>query len=179
MITKCFNRFSESGIFTDSFISQGSVIFKYDDWIEDEQYGWEILSIEDIMTLPFKDRSQFLRYSYDVDFGKTIGTFDWKNARHVSNFMNHSCNPNMMYDSNNAIIAKRDIYAGEELTIDYGNFIVNVDQDFVCNCGHEGCRRSIRKDDWKHLVYDYGNNFPVFMHIEIGKLLIQNLILKV
>ncbi len=171
MITKLKTSFNEFGIYTDTLIKKDIKIFKYDDWIEDEQYGWEILSIDEIKSLSKIEKNLFLRYSYDIDFGKTIGTFNWKNAKHISNFMNHSCDPNIMYSDNDSIIAKRDIAAGEELTIDYGNFIVNFDQDFFCSCGSNTCRKQIQKNDWMDLIYEYGNNFPTFMHKKVTRLI--------
>jgi len=77
----------------------------------------------------------------------------------------------MIYDENDNIIANRIIYKGEELTIDYGNFIVNVDQNFNCRCGAESCRGRITKEDWKSLVHKLGFHFPKFMHPEIEKIL--------
>ena len=102
-----------------------------------------------------------------------VGTFDWQRARHISNFMNHSCDPNMVYGLDDDIVASRDIEAGEELTIDYGNFIVNVDQDFECGCGHRSCRHRILRDDWIDLVPRLGFSFPRFMHDEIASRGIQ------
>ena len=170
MLIKKQKTASESGVFTDEAIQQGTLLFSHAEWIEDEKFGWDILTVRDIENLSPGDRIRFLRYSYDVDFGRIIGTFNWENARHISNFMNHSCDPNMCYDTNDNIIAKRDIMPGEELTIDYANFIVNVNQDFICNCGAKSCRRSIRKDDWMFLLDELGFNFPSFMHERIGQL---------
>jgi hypothetical protein len=171
MLYKRKNHFSEFGIFTDEDIPTGQLLFSHDDWVSDEQYGWSVLRTEEIHSLPMEDKKKFLRYSYDIDYDLVIGTFDWENAKHISNFMNHSCNPNMIYDLNDNIIARRDIIAGEELTIDYGNFIVNMDQEFTCSCGAEQCRKHILKDDWKKLIGVYGLNFPKFMHAHIKPLL--------
>ncbi|PKL37323.1 MAG: SET domain-containing protein-lysine N-methyltransferase [Spirochaetae bacterium HGW-Spirochaetae-1] len=165
---------TEVGIYTEEDIPEGTLLFSHDDWIEDEKEGWRIMTVEDLDNLTAEEREIFLRYSYDIDFGMIIGTSDWKHARHISNFMNHSCDPNMVYDYNDNIIARRDIAGGEELTIDYGTFIANVDQDFLCSCGSSQCRRRITKDDWKFLAFNYGYKFPTFMHDEIRKLLEMN-----
>ncbi len=173
MIFKKKSGLSEFGIFTDKPISAGTVLFSYDEWVEDEVLGWSVLDLAQLDLLPVSDRERFLRYAYDVDFGKIIGTFNWDYARNISNFMNHSCDPNMMYDTGDNIIARREIRSGEELTVDYGCFVVNVDQDFICSCGSSNCRKMIRKDDWKFLVSEYGYHFPTFMHNEIRKFLIN------
>ncbi len=161
---------ADLGIFTDAPIEKGKPLFSYDDWIEDEKLGWEVLTPEEVETLSPDERFRFLRYSYDLDFGKMIGTFEWEHAQHISNFMNHSCEPNMMYGDNNTIIAMRDIEAGEELTIDYGTFIVNIDQDFICSCGSDHCRKIIRKDDWNSLAPVYGEHFPEFIAERVRKM---------
>ncbi len=163
MLIKKLTKNNEFGIYTTEFIPQGTLLFTHDEWIEDEKEGWQILSLNEINELSQEQKDLFLRYSYDIDFGLSIGTFDWKYARHISNFMNHSCDPNMHYDENDTIIARRDIKTDEELTIDYGTFVVNFDQDFKCNCGSENCRGIIGKDDWIRLRDNYGEHFAGFI----------------
>lgn len=171
MIEKRVSAHGDFALYATQNIKKGTRLFSYAEWIEDEQFGWSTLSVEELMALPEEDQNLYLRYAYDVDFNRMIGTFDWTNARNDSNFMNHSCDPNMQYDAEDNIIARRDIRAGEELTIDYAFFVVNVDQNFECRCGSPNCRRFIRKDDWKSLAREYGLNFPTFMHSEIKNLL--------
>lgn len=162
---------SELGIFTAEPIKEGTVLFSWEDWVEDAVYGWTILTKDEVDSLVPREKSLYLRYSYDIDFGKVTGTFDHSRAKHISNFMNHSCNPNMIYDEHDNIIARRDIIKREELTIDYGNFIVNFDQDFTCSCKSRKCRHHILQDDWKTLCNDLGLNFPRFMRNELLKVL--------
>ncbi len=171
MIEKKINPFGEYGIYAVTHIPAGTVLFSYSEWMEDADHGWEILTTEQVAALDPVSRSVFLKFSYDVDFGKIIGTFDHSFARHESNFMNHSCSPNMAYDHGDSIIAWRDIEAGEELTIDYGTFIVNVDQDFICRCGSAGCRGRITREDWKILAPVYGHHFPGFIVPEVSRIL--------
>jgi hypothetical protein len=56
---------------------------------------------------------------------------------------NHSCNANTVYAGLN-LIALRDIGCGEELTIDYAGFANPDAAPFVCTCGAEHCRGTIR-----------------------------------
>lgn len=167
---------SGKGLFTDKFIKKETLIFNYEEWIEDEKMGWLTIDAEDLDKFNSDEKFRFLRYSYDIDFGKITGTLDWNYARHPSNFMNHSCEPNMIYGKNNSIIAARDIQTYEELTIDYGTFIVNVDQNFICTCGSKHCRKIIRKDDWKNLITIYHEHFPEFIVHEIRKLTLPHCI---
>jgi SET domain-containing protein len=166
MLIKEKNQKSEWAIFTTEDIEKGALIFSHEEWIEEET-GWFTLSINEINELPEDRKRRFLKYSYDLDFNVTTGTFDWKLAKNISNYINHSCDPNMWYDLHDNIEAKRYINAGEELTMDYGTFIVNMDQDFLCNCGSTSCRKYIRANDWENLIPEYHLHYPVFLHNKI------------
>ncbi|HOO70844.1 MAG TPA: SET domain-containing protein-lysine N-methyltransferase [Spirochaetota bacterium] len=159
------------GIYTSGPIGKGRIIFTAQDWTEDEKLGWMSLTVDQVNQLSPESRTTFLHYSYDIDFNRIMGTFDWSLARNITNFINHSCDPNMMFDGNNNVIARRTIAPGEELTLDYGTFVVTVDQDFICCCGSPGCRRIITRDDWKQLISRYGLCFPTFMHETIKRYL--------
>ena len=158
------------GIFCTTPIEAGTVLFTHDDWVADESRGWETLHVDDLGGLSKEERRLFLRYAYDISFGEMTGTFDWNRAQHVSNFMNHSCAPNMTYGGNDDIIAVRHIAVGEELTIDYANFTVNVDQLFSCKCETADCRHRILKDDWIQLTRRPGFDFPRFMQSAVASL---------
>ncbi|HON77876.1 MAG TPA: SET domain-containing protein-lysine N-methyltransferase [Spirochaetota bacterium] len=157
----------ECGLYAVQVIPKGEVIFTREDWVEDEKLGWHIITIDELDHFTEEERSEFLRYSYDIDFGKIIGTRNPETVRNLTNFINHSCDPTTMFDECENIIARRDIYPGEELSIDYGCFIVNVDQDFICSCGAANCRKFIKKDDWMMLLGEYGYCFPRFLQAAI------------
>lgn len=173
MIEKRINRFNEYGLFAHGEIEKGSIVFTHDDWVEDEKRGWFLVSLDELSRFSEEDRRVFLKYCYDVDFGMMVGTLNPDHVRHLSNFINHSCDPNTQFDLCDNIIARRRILPGEEITIDYATFVVNADQDFICGCGSPRCRKIITKDDWKLLLDEYGFNFPTFMHPHIEALLRQ------
>lgn len=52
---------------------------------------------------------------------------------------NHSCSPNTVCDGLN-VVALRNITKGEELTLDYGVFLDEHTESFVCRCGSPQCR---------------------------------------
>ncbi|MDH5718067.1 MAG: SET domain-containing protein-lysine N-methyltransferase [Spirochaetia bacterium] len=152
------------GVYTAELITAKTPVFTYEDWIKDEKKGWVEITVEELMSIDKDLQKKFLRYGYDRDFGKIIGTFDYRQVKHISNFLNHSCNPNLVYSENDTIIAKRDIQIGEELTLDYGSFIVNVDQDFTCKCNSYNCREKVTKDDWRMLHENGMHYFPEFIN---------------
>ncbi len=164
MIAKIELNTGFTGLVARTAIEEGTLLFTYDEWIEDEARGWDTLTLEEVELLEPEQRERFLHFGYDIDFGKIVGTFHFENAIHQSNYINHSCTPTLQYNTTDGIIARRNIDAGEHLTLDYGNFIVNVDQTFQCGCGSPGCRSRILKDDWKSMIATFGFNFPTFMH---------------
>jgi uncharacterized protein len=66
--------------------------------------------------------------------------------------LNHSCDANSWLDDVVTLSAKRDIAAGEEITLDQGTW--NFDEDeYVwdqdhCSCGAAHCRKNLAHTDW-------------------------------
>jgi hypothetical protein len=60
--------------------------------------------------------------------------------------LNHSCDPNTWF-AGDALVTRRDIAAGEELTVDYAT----ASDDFVlmCHCETYRCRQVIEGTDWQ------------------------------
>lgn len=68
----------------------------------------------------------------------------------IARFVNHSCSPNCVakvicVDNLKKVIffAKRDIYAGEEVTYDYKFNYDEVDDKIPCFCGTPECRGTL------------------------------------
>lgn len=139
----------------DQHIQADSLVFSSEEWTSERREGWTVLSIDEIAALTEEARKAFLEYSYDVDWDRSVGTFDRALATHGSNFINHSCDPNLGFDRAGNVRALRDVRAGEELTMDYATFVVTSDQSFVCGCDSYNCREVILHDDWM-MLYRYG-----------------------
>lgn len=64
-------------------------------------------------------------------------------AGDLSECLNHSCEPNLWMADAVTLVVRRDIAAGEEVTIDYSLF--ECDESWVarwsCRCGAPACRR--------------------------------------
>jgi len=56
---------------------------------------------------------------------------------------NHSCDPNTVYLGLD-VVARRDIAAGEELTLDYTTMLNEQSEPFECHCGAAACRGIVR-----------------------------------
>ncbi|HLI13524.1 MAG TPA: SET domain-containing protein [Alphaproteobacteria bacterium] len=153
------------GIFALYPISRGARLFGPDEFADEaERASFIRLPLDAFARLPAERCAIFIRYAYNVAPDVLSGTFDWAAARHPSNFINHSCDPNAGYDGSPAdnIVAKRDIAAGEEICMDYGTCTIGFDQDFACGCGAASCRGRVRGDDWQRLARA-GVPLPSFM----------------
>ena len=72
--------------------------------------------------------------------------------------INHSCDPSAWLDGLD-VVARRDIAAGEEITLDYATFCNEVMPSFDCRCGSVACRGTIRGEDHlQDFVARYGTH---------------------
>ncbi|MGH9271412.1 MAG: SET domain-containing protein [Ilumatobacteraceae bacterium] len=67
----------------------------------------------------------------------------------IAHYGNHSCDPTTWLDPPFELVARRDLTATTELTIDYG--VVSDDPAFhmQCRCGASGCRQVVTGSDWR------------------------------
>lgn len=67
--------------------------------------------------------------------------------------LNHSCDPNAWLADDVTLVARRDIAAGEEVTLDQATW--NFDDgeytwdDADCGCGARACRKRLTENDWQ------------------------------
>jgi hypothetical protein len=87
--------------------------------------------------------------------------------------LNHSCDANAWLVDDVTLVARRDIAAGEEITLDQGTWNFEED-DYVwdqdhCTCGANGCRKALTHNDWQlALVQDrYRGHFHPFVQTMI------------
>jgi hypothetical protein len=67
----------------------------------------------------------------------------------IVHFANHSCDPSLWHDGAYEVRARRDIAAGEELTIDYGTNSGAPGFTMTCLCGAPNCRGWVTSEDWR------------------------------
>jgi predicted nucleotidyltransferase len=88
-------------------------------------------------------------------------------------FINHSCDPNVWMQDENTLVARREIAAGEELTLDYALFEgdENNVKPWICRCGSVLCRHRITGKDWRlaELQRHYQGNFSPFINERIRR----------
>ena len=66
-----------------------------------------------------------------------------------SDYFNHSCSPNAGFSGQIALVAMRDIEAGEEACFDYAMCDGSPYDEFICSCGSDICRGNVTGEDWK------------------------------
>jgi len=95
-------------------------------------------------------------------------------AQRKGGSLNHSCDSNLWLADGVTLVARREIAAGEELTVDYGLFTVQPDWKLEqpCHCGAVDCRHTITGNDWKipAMQARYYPHFSPFINKRIERL---------
>jgi len=86
-----------------------------------------------------------------IDEGLHLGERPEVPERRAGGSLNHSCDSNLWMADEVSLVARRDVAAGEELTVDYALFTAQPDWalDGPCRCGAPDCRREITGNDWR------------------------------
>jgi hypothetical protein len=76
-----------------------------------------------------------------------------RGRKDYSDYLNHSCEPNIGFRDAISIVAIRNIAAGEELVIDYAFWECDAAWKLktLCNCGSRNCRKIVSGEDWKQV----------------------------
>ncbi|MHC4799761.1 MAG: SET domain-containing protein-lysine N-methyltransferase, partial [Planctomycetota bacterium] len=94
-----------------------------------------------------------------------------KGEKDLTNFINHSCDPNVWLQDEVTLVARRDIPVGEELTVDYAMFeeCENWMPPWQCRCGSKLCRGRYTGKDWRYeeLQDRHQNHFSPFINDRI------------
>jgi hypothetical protein len=78
-----------------------------------------------------------------------------------AHFGNHSCDPTMWWVDPFMLVARSDINAGSEITVDYATLTNDPDFHMECNCGAAFCRGEVTGSDWRRrdLRQRYGDHW--------------------
>lgn len=125
------NSIAGYGIYASRDIKQGEIIFK------GEGRAQRIITKRHVeKNWNEEEKLQFRRYAYPVSEELFIL---WDDDPSEWAPQNHSCDANTKFDGLN-VIATINISAGDELTLDYADFLDENMEPFQCQCGKEGCR---------------------------------------
>ena len=104
--------------------------------------GFVVTSVDDV--------PKGLAYAAKFDEGLFLAPSDYSKLDFLA-YLNHSCDSNVARIGGLLYIAKKDIPAGGELTIDYAPLVTDVENwKLECLCGVKSCRKTITSDDWKN-----------------------------
>lgn len=128
-------------------------------------WGGRVVTLDEVMTLSREEQ------------GHTIQIFDELylaplDMEEPADMINHSCNPNSGICGQIALIAMRDIVAGEEITFDYAMADSSAFDEFDCTCGTAECRGRVTRDDWqiRELWLRYDGYFSSYLQTKINRL---------
>lgn len=155
------------GIFAKEEIKAGEMIFS--NWND----NCRMLTLDQVKKLPRSYRTTFERYSTEVQEYIYVGpSEDADIDAHLDYFVNHCCDPNCWMVNDGDVAARRDIKAGEQITIDYATFIINEfpsSKIKQCLCGASNCRGKLSKNDWWKLRDTYRGHFLTWIEAKINQ----------
>ena len=112
------------------------------------QFGGQLISREEAFSGKYRSRSIWM-----VDDGLFLALPNTDPEPSFDENLNHSCNANTWLIDEATIVARRDIEAGEEITLDQGTWNFEddsyIDNKTPCSCGTDDCRHILTNDDWK------------------------------
>lgn len=90
--------------------------------------------------------------------------------------INHSCDSNLWMRDTVTFVTRRDVAAGEEITLDYALFTTVPWELSPCRCGASVCRGTVTGDDWKRpdVQARYAGHFSPFINARIAALTTSN-----
>ena len=112
------------------------------------EFGGQPISREEMLSGKYRIRS-----IWPVGEDRFIALPETDSAISMDEYLNHSCDANAWLDDEVTLTARRDIAAGEEITLDHG--IWNFDDWYLdddeqsCSCGVSHCRRKLTENDWR------------------------------
>jgi SET domain-containing protein len=121
------------GVFAAEAIGRGETI---------AGFGGQVLRTDDFKRLDPDRQAHSLQIDADLYL---VSPVDLEPADYV----NHSCEPNAGLLGNVIVVAMTDIGAGEEICFDYAMCDADDYDEFVCECGTQGCRGLVTGADWR------------------------------
>jgi len=114
---------------------------------------------------------------YDaIQIGEALHLVDLSpDSRANNGSFNHSCDSILWMQDENTLVARRDIQADEEVTVDYALFTALPGEiiETSCRCSSASCRQSITGEDWKlaDVQKQYQGHFSPFINTRITNII--------
>jgi hypothetical protein len=113
------------------------------------EFGGQLISRSESQEGPYRVRS-----IWAVGEDAYLALPESDTAPSLDENLNHSCDPNAWLDGDVTLVARRDIAAGEEITLDQGTWNFDESEYTVdaedCTCGSPLCRVRLTENDWQN-----------------------------
>ncbi len=128
-------------------------------------WGGRVVQWEEYKSLPVIEQM----HSIQVEEGLYLVT---PGMGDTADLINHSCSPNCGLRGQIALVALRDIPAGEEVTFDYAMCDGSPYDEFDCDCGSIHCRGRVTGQDWRlpELWARYAGYFSPYLQRRIDQI---------
>jgi hypothetical protein len=127
------------GVFAGAKISAGEKLM---------EFGGEQITLKQALSSKYRERSVWM---VAPDAYLALPVSDPHDS--LDEHLNHSCDANIWLIDEVTVIAKRDIGAGEEITLDHATWNFDeanyADDSEACCCGATACRRMLTENDWR------------------------------
>lgn len=132
-------------------------------------FGGEVLSYQMLCQLPKQFHPMTLQIGNELYLAPL--------EIHESDYVNHSCSPNVGMQNENTLVSITTIAAGQEACFDYAMTDSSPYDEFDCYCGAAECRKQVTANDWQQpdLWKRYQNYFSPYLCEQIQKLSISEL----
>jgi uncharacterized protein len=155
------------GVFTTQDIKPGELIFtKWND-------SCIKLSRPQVKNLPEPYKTTFEKYATEIEEYTYVGPYENEDVhQQIDYFINHCCDPNCWMINDEDVAARREIKAGEQVSIDYATFVVH---EFAsskiekCLCGAKNCRGKLGNNDWWKLRNEYRGHYIKWIQQKIDQ----------
>ena len=132
------SRINGTGVFARENIAKGETVMVF---------GGAVITQEQALSGDYRIRS-----IWPIDADTYLGLPETDPEIGLDEYLNHSCDANCWLADEVTLTAKRDIEAGEEITLDQGTW--NVEDPYIsdrtpCACGADVCRGFLTEEDWK------------------------------
>jgi SET domain-containing protein len=132
------SRISGTGVFATAPIRAGQAVM---------EFGGSFIGREEMESGNYRYRS-----IWPVRRDRFLALPLTDQAPSLDEYLNHSCDANCWLEDEVVLTARRDIPAGEEITLDQGTWNIEdayVEDRTACRCGAAGCRGFLTEQDWK------------------------------
>jgi len=144
----------EIGAFALMDFSKGKIIVRSKEFEDDN-----VMSVNEYNKLS-KDIKNMVKAHSTIDIDRL---YIPKNINYLRplNYFNHSCDPNVGFDSKDNYVSIKNIKKGDEFLLDYSFLNTNPDYKMICHCGSKNCRHIITGNEWvnKDFVKQYQKYF--------------------